>query len=139
MNKSSLQAFWKWVHNTDLSSYLVLHTTQIFRLRHCLSKITIIRILVWNPSYLGHIFWGVLETIFTQIIGFYPILEDISYFFCPLIEVGCMGLFFQFVLATTFFDAFYDTGNSKKKNIKKYEKFRWCTQFSLGDFKIGFF
>ena len=27
-----------------------------------------------------------------------------------------MELFFQFVLATTFFDAFYDTGNSKKKS-----------------------
>ena len=29
-----------------------------------------------------------------------------------------MELFFQFVLATTFFDAFYDTGNSKKWIIK---------------------
>ena len=56
-----------------------------------------------------------------------------------IVEVGCMELFFQFVLATTFFDAFYDTGNSKKRIIKKYEKFRWCTQFSFGDFKIRHF
>ena len=56
-----------------------------------------------------------------------------------ILEVGCMELFFQFVLATTFFDAFYDTGNSKKRIIKKYEKFRWCTQFSFGDFKIRHF
>ena len=41
-----------------------------------------------------------------------------------LVEVGCTELFFQFVLTTTFFDAFYDTGNSKKRIIKKYEKFR---------------
>ena len=33
-----------------------------------------------------------------------------------------MELFFQFVLATTFFDAFYDTGNSKKRIIKKNMK-----------------
>ena len=30
------------------------------------------------------------------------------------VEVVCMGLFFQILLATTFFDAFYDTGISKK-------------------------
>ena len=56
-----------------------------------------------------------------------------------ILEVGCMELFFQFVLATNFFYAFYDTGNSKKRIIKKYEKFRWCTQFSFGDFKIRHF
>ena len=33
------------------------------------------------------------------------------------VEVVCMGLFFQILLATTFFDAFYDTGNIKKKNL----------------------
>ena len=48
------------------------------------------------------------------------------------------GTFFS-VRARTFFDAFYDTGNSKKRIIKKYEKFRWCTQFSFGDFKIRHF
>ena len=36
-----------------------------------------------------------------------------------LVEVGCTELFFQFVLTTTFFDAFYDIGNSKKRIIKK--------------------
>ena len=36
-----------------------------------------------------------------------------------LVEVGCTELFFQFVLTTTFFDAFNDIGNSKKRIIKK--------------------
>ena len=36
----------------------------------------------------------------------------------PLVEVGCTELFFQFVLVTIFFDAFYDTGNSKKMDYE---------------------
>ena len=47
--------------------------------------------------------------------------------------------FFPVRARNHFFDAFYDTDNSKKENIKKYEKFRWCTQFSLWDFKIWHF
>ena len=40
----------------------------------------------------------------------------------PIVEVGFMELFFQFVLATTFFDAFYDTGKSKKNEFEIIRK-----------------
>ena len=54
------------------------------------------------------------------------------------LEVGCMELFFQFVLATTFFDAFYDTGNRKKKNYIFFLKnsgdaHNFCSEISKSD------